>query len=53
MASAGASGNSTLTPSCNRLLQRKWDEKRLQAHKERVGHGIDRELNLYNVHWIS
>lgn len=36
MASAGASGHSTMTPSCNRLLQKKWDDKRLYEHKERL-----------------
>lgn len=34
MASAG--GNSTVLPPANRKLQRKWDERRLQEHRDRV-----------------
>ena len=36
MASAGASGKSTVTPSANRLLQRKWDERKYREHQDRV-----------------
>lgn len=36
MASAGASGHSTLMPSCNRLLQKKWDDRKFQEHKDRL-----------------
>ena len=36
MASAGASGHSTLTPSCNRLIQKKWDDRLLKVHRDRV-----------------
>lgn len=32
-----ASGHSTVTPSCNRLLEKKWDERKLQQHREKVG----------------
>lgn len=35
MAHSGGS-NQTALPSCNRLLERKWNEKRLQGHHERV-----------------
>ena len=31
-----ASKNSTAPPACNRLLQKKWEEKSLQQHKMRV-----------------
>lgn len=31
-----ASGHSTATPSCNRLLERKWDERKLQQHREKL-----------------
>lgn len=28
--------NKTTLPSCNRLLEKKWDERRLQAHHQKV-----------------
>ncbi|KAL5473896.1 hypothetical protein EMCRGX_G028460 [Ephydatia muelleri] len=31
-----ASGHSTVTPSCNRLLEKKWDERKLQQHREKL-----------------
>lgn len=53
MASAGASGHSTVAPSCNRLLQKKWDERTFQSHKERVCHMLYNYMNirieLFNV----
>lgn len=51
MASAGASGHSTVTPSSNRLLQRKWDEQRFHAHKQRVSRCV--QLPLRNSDPLS
>lgn len=36
MASAGAGGHSTVLPAASRALQRKWEERKLHEHKERV-----------------
>jgi hypothetical protein len=36
MASSGASGHSTGTVSASKGLQRRWDERKLQEHRERL-----------------
>lgn len=41
---ASASGSSTLTPSCNRLLQKKWDDRKQKEHRERL-HSIKSSLD--------
>jgi len=46
MASAGATGHSTVTPSCNRLLQKKWNDKKFQAHKDRVRWSMSATMSL-------
>ncbi len=45
--------NKTTMPACNRLLERKWDSKKLQSHHDRVRLASQSVTSHLHYHYMT